>query len=237
MSLNLSTLSSKTFGLLGRTPHKRLLAALPLAFALGAAALSSHPAHAQLSGAPLKTMLADASDRALDRLSQPGAFSSDQAIRIALPGMGGGNMGKLMDLVGKTGLAGNLDAQLNRAAEQAAAQAKPIFRSAIDRITFKDALTMVRGSTGATDYLRQNTQSQIQAQLLPLVQSALKSSGVLSNTQALSAVGMGEDRLVQYVADKTSDGIFQYVGQEEAKARANPLETGMNLLKGFGGKF
>lgn len=182
-------------------------------------------------------MLADASDRALDKLSQPGAFSADQAIRIALPGMGGGGMGKLMDLVGQTGLAGDLNAQLNRAAEQAAAQAKPIFRSAIDRITFQDALTMVRGSTGATDYLRQNTQGQIQAQLLPLVQSALKSSGALNNTQALAAVGMGEDRLVRYVADKTSDGIFQYVGQEETKARANPLETGKNLLKSFGGKF
>ena len=219
------------------TLRRRLLATLPLAFALGAAMFASVPAQAQLSGAPLKAMLADASDRALDRLSQPGAFSSDQAIRIALPGLQGRSLGKLMGIAGQSGLTGDLDAQLNRAAEQAAAQAKPIFRAAIDRITFKDALTMVSGSTGATDYLRQNTQDQIQAQLLPLVQSALSSSGALTNTKALAALGMGEGRLAKYVADKTSDGIFQYVGQEETKARANPLETGKNLLKGFSGKF
>lgn len=217
--------------------RRRVLAMVPVALALGVPAFMSVPAQAQISGAPLKALLGDASDRALDRLSQPGAFSSDQAIRIALPGMGGGNMGKLMDLAGKSGLAGNLDAQLNRAAEQAAAQAKPIFRAAIDRITFKDALTMARGSTGATDYLRRNTEDQIQAQLMPLVHSALQNSGALSNVKALSALGMGEDRLAQYVTGKTADGIFQYVGQEETKARANPFETGKSLLKGLGGKF
>lgn len=228
------TTATATTGPMTSNLRKHLMVALPLALVLGMATM---PARAQLSGAPLKAMLADASDRALDRLSEPGAFSSDQAIRIALPGVGGSGMGKLMDLAGKTGLAGNLDAQLNRAAEQAAAQAKPIFRAAIDRITFKDALTMLRSSTGATDYLRQNTQGQIQAQLLPLVQSALRSSGALSNTHALAAAGLGEGRLAKYVADKTSDGIFQYVGQEETRARANPLETGTNLLRSFGGKF
>lgn len=217
--------------------HRRALLASALALSFAAAALVAAPAHAQISGAPLKALLADASDRALDRLSQPGSFSSDQAIRIGLPGMNGGNMGKLMDLAGKSGLAGNLDAQLNRAAEQAAAQAKPIFRAAIDRMTFKDALGMARGSTGATDYLRKNTETQIQAQLQPLVMSALRSSGALANTRALAALGMGEDRLAQYVTGKTSDGIFTYVGQEETRARQNPLETGKGLLKGLGGRF
>ncbi len=233
----MSNVSHSRMAATGSRLALRMLGSFPIAIALGIAALAHVPAHAQISGAPIKALLGDASDRALDRLSQPGAFSSDQAIRIALPGTGGGTMGKLADLAGKSGLAGNLDAQLNHAAEQAAAQAKPIFRAAIDRITIKDALTMVRGSTGATDYLRTNTEAQIQAQLLPLVQSALQSSGALTNSKALAAVGMGGERLAQYVTGKTSDGIFKYVGQEETKARENPLETGKTLLNGLRGKF
>jgi hypothetical protein len=196
----------------------------------------SQPAAAQLSGNPVKAMLGQASDQALDRLSQPGAFSADQAVRIALPGMGGnGNVGKLMDLAGKSGMMGDINAQLNRAAEKAAGEAKPIFRAAIDRMTFKDGMAMARSSTGATDYLKQNTQSEIEAKLMPLVRSALQQSGALSHSTALSAVGMGEDSLTKYVADKTTQGIFTYVGQEEIKARQDPIGTGKLLLQGLGG--
>lgn len=211
------------------------------AVALAIACCSLTPpiaAFAQTSINPVKAMLGEASDRALDRLSQPGAFSADQAVRIALPGMGaasGGNMGKLMDLAGKSGMMGDINAQLNRAAEQAAGEAKPIFRSAIDRMTFKDGITMARSSTGATDYLKTNTRGQIEAKLMPLVRAALRQSGALANSGALAAVGMGEDRLTQYVADKTTDGIFTYVGQEETKARQDPIGTGKQLLQGLGG--
>lgn len=201
-----------------------------------AALVFGAPAAAQLTGNPVKAMLGEASDRALDRLSQPGAFSADQAVRIALPGMGGsGNMGKLMELAGQSGGMADINAQLNRAAEKAAGEAKPIFRAAIDRMTFKDGVTMARSSTGATDYLRQNTAGEIEAKLIPLVHSALQQSGALSHSAALSAVGMGEDKLTRYVADKTTQGIFTYVGQEETKARQDPIGTGKQLLQGLGG--
>lgn len=197
------------------------------------------PAAAQTSVNPVKALLGQASDRALDRLSQPGAFSADQAVRIALPGMGGssssGNMGKLLDLAGKTGAMGDINAQLNRAAETAAGEAKPIFRAAIDRMTLQDGVAMARSSTGATDYLKANTQGEIEARLVPLVRSALQQSGALANAGALSSIGMGEERLTKYVADKTTEGIFTYVGQEETKARQDPIGTGKQLLQGLGG--
>ena len=193
------------------------------------------PAAAQLSGGGLKDMMGRASDQALDNLSKPGAFSADAAIRIALPGLGGGKgVGDLMKLANKAGLTGDIDGALNHAAEQAAAQAKPIFRAAIDKVNFQDAVGMVTGGgTAATDYLRKATGPEVQAKLLPLVQSALQASGVFKQTAQLSSLGMSEGKLTDYVAGKTSDGIFTYVGREETKMRQNPVETGKNLLKGL----
>ena len=192
------------------------------------------PAWAQATGNPIKNILGQASDNALDQLSKPGAFSADDAIRIALPGAGKG-IGDLMGLANKAGLTGDINGGLNRAAEQAAAQAKPIFRAAIDKATLKDAAGMVGSSTGATDYLRQSTGAEITARLQPLVKAALQSAGVLQQTSQLSAIGMTEARLTDYVADKTSEGIFTYVGREETKMRQNPLETGKALLNGMKG--
>lgn len=201
--------------------------------ALACAAIAL-PAAAQMPSFGIKPLLGQASDAALDKLSQPGAFSSDSAIRIALPGAGNKNVGKLLELAQQSGLSANLDAALNRAAEQAAAQAKPIFRAAIDKATLNDAVDIARGgSTGATDYLRKSTGSQITAQLQPLVRAALQGSGVLQKTSQLQALGFDEVRLTDYVAGKTSEGIFTYVGREETRLRQDPIGTGTQLLKGF----
>ena len=197
------------------------------------AALSA-PASAQISGASIKEMLGKASDSALDKLSQPGAFSADEAIRIALPGAGGKGIGNLMDMASKAGLTGDINGALNKAAETAAGQAKPIFRAAIDKVTFKDAVGILRGgNTGATDYLKKSTGGEIKTKLLPLVKAALDKTGVMNQASQLKAFGMDGTKLTDYVTGKTSDGIFTYVGREETKARQNPIETGGAILKGL----
>ena len=78
----------------------------------------------------------------------------------------------------KAGLTGDIDGSLNRAAEQAASAAKPIFRSAIKKLTMRDAIGVTGGDTGATDYLRKNTGTEIAARLGPLERDALQKSGV-----------------------------------------------------------
>lgn len=195
-------------------------------------AVVATPIHAQ-SGASLKGLLGNASDAALDKLSQPGAFSADSAIRIGLPG-GGSRLDGLMKLADRAGVTNDLQARLNDAAEKAASEAKPIFRSAIDRASMSDAVAIAKGGrTGATDYLRRTSGNEITAKLMPLVRGALDRAGVLRQAQQLSALGMDEKKIVAYVTGKTSDGIFTYVGREEERLRANPLESGKELLKGL----
>ncbi len=199
--------------------------------AFACAALAS-PVHAQLSGDGVKDVLGNASDAALDKLSKPGAFSADDAIRITLPGAKG--MGDLMKLTDQAGVTNDIGGSLNRAAEQAAGEAKPIFRAAIDRITMKDAVGIATGgNTAATDYLKRTSGNEITAKLAPLVEAALARSGVLRQTSQLAQFGMTDAKLTDYVTKKASDGIFTYVGREETRMRQNPVESGKALLKGL----
>ena len=184
------------------------------------------PAMAQMPGSPIKGMLDKASDNALDKLSQPGAFAADSAIRISLPGPAGA-LGGVMKMAGSAGMGGGLNDSLNAAAGQAATAAKPIFRAAIDKMSVQDAMSIARGgSTGATQYLRKSSGDAIVAELSPLVRAALDRTGVLSQTDKLSAVGFDSARITDYVAKKTADGIFTYMGREETSLRQNPMSLG-----------
>ena len=212
--------------------HRARLWIVTLAIGAAASITAAPSAHAQLSGDGMKGMLGNATDAALDKLSKPGAFSADDAIRITVPGAKG--LGDLMKLTDRAGVTNDITGTLNRAAEQAAGEAKPIFRSAIDRMSMKDAVGIgTGGNTGATDYLRRSSGSEITAKIVPLVQAALAKSGVFQQTSSLSAVGMNQSKLTDYVAKKTSDGIFTYIGREETQIRQNPMESGKAILKGL----
>lgn len=194
--------------------------------------LAAAPANAQLpdlskitgsKSSPLKGILRQASDLALDKLAKPGAFAADDAIRIALPGKAKA-LTDVLRMANQAGLVGDISGDLNSAAGIAAGAAKPIFRSAIDKMTLQDAVGVVSsGGTGATDYLRRSAGDQVKVQLRPLVRAALGKTGVLAKTSKLAALGVTSDSLVDYVTGKTSDGIFTYVGREETQIRANPL--------------
>jgi hypothetical protein len=204
-----------------------------LAFTTLLFALFTAPAHAQLSGGGIRGMLGNASDAALDKLSKPGAFSADSAIRIALPGPAD-KLSGLMKFTDKAGITNDISGNLNRAAERAASEAKPIFRSAIDKASMGDAIGVAKGGdTAATEYLRKTSGAEIKAKLLPLVRAALDKMGVLKESAQLSQFGMDDKKITDYVTQKTSDGIFTYVGREETRMRQDPVGSGKELLKGL----
>lgn len=76
-------------------------------------------------GSGMTSMLGKASDSALDKLSVPGAFYNDSAIRIMLPLVGGagGAIGKLLGGADKLGLTDGITRKLNDAAGLAAKEA------------------------------------------------------------------------------------------------------------------
>lgn len=197
-------------------------------------------AGAQSLGAPITHTLGNASDAALDKLAQPGAFYADEAVRILLPGPLKKASG-LMKLTDQAGLTSDLTKSLNDAAGLAAKEAKPIFRSAIDKMTLQDGISVASKKDGATRYLQQSAGGDLRTKVRPLIVSALTEVGAYNQVEKLggsgggllSSAGLSRDGLTDSVTDQTLSGIFKYMGAEEANLRANPLAAGKKLLKGL----
>jgi len=231
-----------------RLDRRLLLAAMMHALA-GGVAMALVPTGAQAAGigGALTDLLGRASDSSLDKLARPGAFYDDPAIRIGLPligGLGGGGiggvLGKALDTGSKLGLTDNLVRRLNDAAGVAAGEAKPIFRSAIGKLTLADVPGIAGENDGATQYLRRSAGDELHAKLRPLVDKGLKQVGAYGQLESLGKrsklvrkAGISEDRLGDSVTGQALDGIFRYMGSEEGKLRANPLSPAKSLLKGL----
>jgi hypothetical protein len=224
----------------GKT-SSRLCAVIALATApLALMAFAAIPAEAQSSG--VKGLLADASDNALDKLSGPGAFCADKAVRILLPGP----MQKatsILRFTSKAGLTKDITKTLNDAAGKADLEAKPVFRSAIDNLTMQDGVGIVTGGQAAgSDYLRRTSGEELADKVRPLVEKALAELGAYDQVKRLGSVSalawqggadFSDEGLTDSVTAQAMDGIFAYIGNEESRLRSNPLDKGKNLLKGI----
>jgi hypothetical protein len=192
-----------------------------------------------LSASGLKGILGNASDSALDKLAKPDAFYADTAIRILLPGAKGKLASKLLKSGDKLGLTTKLTKSLNDAAGLAAGEAKPVFRKAVDGISLSDVPDLALKNDGATQYLRKSAESDLSAKVRPLVSSALTKVGAfnqlsklnLGKTASLLGLsGLTPEGLTDSVTQQTMNGIFSYIGKEEASLRANPLDAGKSIL-------
>ena len=208
-----------------------------LAGAVGMTALAQAPwALAKLPSSGVKGLIGGASDGALDKLAQPGAFYRDTAVRILLPGAGGKMASKLFGMGDKLGLTTNLTKSLNDAGGRAAGEAKPIFRSAIDNLRWTDAPALVSKKDGATRYLQSSAGGVLFTKVSPLIGSALENVGAYRQLDQLgkgnslmASAGLTRDGLTKSVTEQALKGIFHYMASEEAALRRNPA----GLLKGI----
>ena len=185
-------------------------------------ALVSTPAVAQTGG--FSQILGGASDKALDKLSQPGAFFSDKAVRILLPGPLQ-KASKLLRFTGQGDAVKDLQKTMNDVAGRAANEAKPIFRNAIDGINLRDGVGIAKSSSGATDFLRDSSGDVLSQKIRPLVFKAMGESGAfnqldkLSSNKVVSQLGLNSEKMTDHVTKKTMEGIFKYMAAEESKVR------------------
>jgi hypothetical protein len=195
------------------------------------------------AGSGLSALLGKATDSALDKLSQPGAFFDDEEVRIGLPllgklgGGGGGLLGSVMGAGSRLGLLDGLTRGINDAAGVAAGEAKPIFRDAIDGLSFSDAPDIIRQDDGGTQYLRRSANDRLHSRLEPLIDSALDDAGIHREIDRLGQqhafireAGLNRETINRSVTDQGLDGIFTYIGREERGFRQNPLGALGDLL-------
>ena len=134
---------------------------------------------------------------------------------------------------------------MNRAAEEAAKEAAPIFIDAIKGMTINDGMNILKGNDdAATQYLKANTNEQLYAKFKPIVQAAMNKVDV---AQYWNPVANGYNKipftkdvnpdLEDYITLKALDGLFYLVAQEELKIRKDPAARVTDILKKvFGNK-
>jgi hypothetical protein len=127
---------------------------------------------------------------------------------------------------------------MNRAAEDAAKSAAPIFADAIKKMTIQDAMGILKGGDfAATKYLQDNTTKALTEAFRPVVENSLKKvdatkywNTVFTTYNQFSKEKVNPD-LNAYVTERAITGIFHQVGLEEQKIRKDPVARTTELLK------
>jgi uncharacterized protein (UPF0333 family) len=128
---------------------------------------------------------------------------------------------------------------VNRAAEDAAKSAAPVFMAAIKKMTITDGLKILNGgNNAATSYLQKTTTSELKAKFKPIVMQSLRKVAVTKYwnplVTAYNKIPMVEKKnpdLDEYVTQKALEGLFYLVAQEELKIRKDPMARVTDLLK------
>jgi hypothetical protein len=185
----------------------------------------------------LKEALATGTQRGTQKLSAIDGFFKDAALKILMP-QEAVKAEKTLRNLGMGNLVDNAILSMNRAAEDAAKEAAPIFLNAIKGITIQDGLGILRGGDfAATEFLKGRTVASLTEAFRPVVENSLKKVDatkhwnlVFSNYNKVSMQKVNPD-LAAYVTEKALTGIFYQVGQEELKIRKDPAARATDLLK------
>jgi hypothetical protein len=206
---------------------------MPLPAQAGLADLSSKDA-----GSGLKEALVRGAEFAVGELGKPNGFLGNAKVKIPLPE----SLHKIEGAARKLGLgkqADELVETMNRAAESAVVEAKPLLVNAVKQMTVKDAKDILAGpDDAATQYFRRTTSSGIAAKFLPIVnratakvQLADKYNAYAGKAAKLRLIDDKDANLDSYVTQKAMDGLFVMIAEQEKQIRADPVGTGSALLK------
>lgn len=174
-----------------------------------------------------------------DRLSVKDGFFGNLAVKLFFPPEAQ-KAEKMLRSLGFNQLCDNVLLSLNRAAEDAAIEAKPIFISAIRQMTINDAVNILLGkqNDAATNYFKRVTSDQLRLKFEPIVQNSLSKVGAtkywgdVTNTyNKVPFVSKINPDLKDYVTQKAIDGLFLEIAQEELKIRNNISARNTSLLQ------
>lgn len=190
-------------------------------------------------GSGLKEALIQGISNGADQASQTDGFFKNDLIRILLPE----DARRVENTLRQIGLGSEVDRAMlaiNRGAEKAAQEAKPIFISAIRQMTIQDAFQILKGDpNAATDYLRRTTESQLVALFQPKIQESLNEVGATKyygdlanayNNIPLTTRKIDPD-LNAYVTNRAIDGLFTLIAEEEKNIRENPMQRTSALMR------
>jgi hypothetical protein len=202
--------------------------------------------------AGLKEALIVGTNKSADILGVTDGYYKDQMVKILLPPEADMIVNNLNKIPGGNQLVEDVLLRINRAAEDAAKEAKPIFVNSIKSMTITDAVNILRGSdNAATEYLHKTTYDNLYELYRPKIKASVdkKLVGDVSTGQswdlltgkwnniANSTVGQIAGfkpvtvSLDDYLTQKALDGLFLKIAEEEKQIRENPAARINDLLK------
>lgn len=193
----------------------------------------------------LKEALQVGIKNAVNVTSVTDGFLKNEAIRLAFPPDAIKARQKAIDL-GMTAQVDKFETTLNRAAEEAAKEALPIFVDAITSMSVQDGFAILNGGNGAaTKFLKDQTTAKLTSAFSPKVAEAISRvklteywNPIMTKYNTAMNFTGGEKinpDLKAYVTQKAIEGLFKMVEQEENKIRKDPAARVTDLLtKVFG---
>lgn len=200
----------------------------------------------------LKEALTIGAKNAASRLSAVDGYYLDNAVKISLPPEARIITENLSLIPGGDKLIEEVVLRINRAAENAAREAAPIFARAVTGMSIQDGFAILRGEKdAATQYLKTKTYTDLFNLYQPKIKSSIDKpivGGISTrdswdtltsqwNKIAGSPIGYFSNlktvdtELDRYLAEKALDGLFHKLALEEEKIRTNPAARVTELLK------
>ncbi|AYB31686.1 DUF4197 domain-containing protein [Chryseolinea soli] len=186
----------------------------------------------------LKEALIKGISNGSDLVSQLDGYFKNPEIKIPFPP----EVKKVEDKLRQVGLGNEVDKfvlTLNRGAEDAAKEAKPIFITAIKSMTIQDAWGILRGQPdAATQYLKRTTSAQLKEKFKPVIQNSLNKvnatkyyGDIVTQYNKIPFTDDVNPNLDDYATDRAIEGLFTMIAKEEKNIRQDPVARTTDLLK------
>ena len=200
----------------------------------------------------LKEALRIGTDSAAGKLAMTNGYFKDELVKILLPPEADIIVNNANKIPGGQKLIDDVVLGINRAAEDAAKEAGPVFYKAITAMTITDAMNILKGgNNAATEYFKSKTYQSLFELYSPKIKTSINkdlvagySAGDTWNTMtsnynkvANSFVGELTDlkpvdvELETYLTQKALDGLFIKLANEEQKIRTDPMARVTDILK------
>jgi hypothetical protein len=190
------------------------------------------------AAAGIKEALIKGTDNGVEIISKIDGYFKNPEIKIPFPPEAV-NIEERLRALGFGNKVDEVILTINRAAEDAATAAKPIFVTAVRQMTVRDALDIVRGEkNAATMYLKNTTSPELVTQFKPKIEISLDKvnatkywEDLITIYNQIPFIQKVNPDLAQYVTEKAIDGLFIMIAKEEERIRRDPLARTTEILR------
>ncbi|WP_346863927.1 DUF4197 domain-containing protein [uncultured Draconibacterium sp.] len=202
--------------------------------------------------AGLKEALVTGTNNSASILGATDGYYKDELIKILLPPEADIIVENAGKIPGGQKLIDDVLLHINRAAEDAVSEAKPIFVNSITSMTISDGIGILKGNdNAATEYLHKTTYDQLFQLYRPKIKASVEkdiaagistkeswdsligkwnqlSNSIIGKTAGFKPV---DTQLEDYLTAKALDGLFLKIAEEEKQIRKDPAARVTSLLK------